>query len=102
MKFIKEIFGRLGLKSPSFFVLVQKLSIIVTFFAGMPMLLQQLQAQTGFIVPDFMTNFANKAFFFAGIAAFIISKLPVENPNAVSINKTGEVKRKLPFTKQDK
>lgn len=98
MKYIKEIFGRLGLKSPSFFVIIQKVSLLVTTLSGLPLLLQQLQQKTGFIVPEFMTNLSNKIFFFCGIVSFLISKLPVENPDAVKI-KDDKVVPKLPFTK---
>lgn len=97
-QFLKEVFGRLTLKSPSFFVIVQRISVVVTVLSGLPMLLQNLQAQTGVVVPQFMTDFANKIFFFCGIVAFIVSKLPVENPDATVLNKDGNSVKKLPFT----
>ena len=101
MKFIKEIWGRLGMKSPSFFVIVQKLSIVVTALSGLPVLLQQFASQTGVQVPKFMTDFSNKTFFFCGIVAFVISKLPVKDPDATKINNAGDVVQKLPFTKKN-
>lgn len=97
-QFFKEVFGRLTLKSPSFFVIVQRISVAVTVLSGLPMLLQDLHTQTGVVVPQFMTDFSNKIFFFCGIVTFIVAKLPVENPDATKLNKEGNSIKKLPFT----
>ena len=101
MKFITETWHRLWMKSPSYFEVIKKISLAITALSGLPLLLQQLQSQTGVVIPEFMTNFANKTFLFCSVVAFLISKLAVKNPDATKINDDGNVVPKLPFTAKE-
>ena len=98
INFLTETWHRIFGTSPSYFAVVQKISVIVAALSGLPLLLQQLHTETGFNVPAFMTNFANKAFLIGSVVAFVIARLPVSNPNAIKIDRFGDVTKKLPFT----
>lgn len=99
-KFITEIANRLGMKSPSFFQIIQWLSIATAAITGLPALIAQFQTELGIHLPVWMIDFSNKVVAIAAVVAWIIAKLPVEQPNATKINKDGEVKPMLPFTKK--
>ena len=99
--FLKETWNRILGPSPSYFSIIQKISAAITILSGLPLLLQQLQAQTGLIIPTFMTAFSNKIFMFCGVIAFLIARLPVKNPDALKTKKDGEIVKKLPFTNNE-
>lgn len=98
MTFIKEIFSRLGMKSPSFFRVIQWLSIATASITGLPALLSQFQTQLGITIPVWVTHISDKAVAISAIVAWIIAKLPVSNPNETVLKQSGEVVPKLPFT----
>lgn len=98
MKFIKEIFARLGMKSPSFFRVIQWLSVATAAITGLPALLSQFQNELGIAIPEWVTHISDKAVAISAIVAWIIAKLPVSDPDAVVLKTNGDVKPKLPFT----
>lgn len=98
MKFITEIFNRLRMKSPSFFRVIQWLSVVTAAITGLPALIAQFQTELGITLPDWVITFSDKAVVIAAIVAWIIAKLPVDEPNKIKLTETG-VKPMLPFTK---
>lgn len=98
-KFIEEIWNRIfHMKSPSFFVVIQWASGITAAIAGIPALIAQFQNDLHIALPVWMIDYSNKIVVIGAIVAWVIAKLPVEQPNATKINKDGEVKKLLPFT----
>lgn len=98
MKFIKEIFARLGMKSPSFFRVIQWLSIATATVTGLPALLAQFQNELGITIPDWIKHISDKAVAISAIVAWIVAKLPVSNPDQTVLKSSGSVAPKLPFT----
>jgi hypothetical protein len=87
--FFIELFKRFGLKSPKFFQVLQFIGALCAVITGLPDLL----TRSGITLPPEIEVFENKTIAIAGAIMWIISKLPVENPQLVS------VKKKLPFSK---
>ena len=100
--FFVEIWYRLGLPSPTIFLVIQWISASVVFVSGLPQLLLQYQAELHVTFPAWMFIFSNKAAFIAGIIGFFISKLTVKNTDAVKVKKNGDIKTMLPFTQPKK
>ncbi len=98
IQFIKEVWHRLGLPSPSFFQVIQWLSMAVAFITGLPALLLQYQAQFGITFPQWVFTLSDRAVAWAAIVGFFISKLAVKDPNVTKLKSDGEVKPLLPFT----
>ena len=99
MKFITEIFNRFRMKSPSFFRVIQWLSVATAAITGLPALIAQFQTELGITLPDWIITFSDKAVAIAAIVAWVIAKLPVDNPNKTKLTSDG-VKPLLPFTKK--
>lgn len=99
MKFITEIINRIGMKSPSFFRIMQWISIAVAAISGLPALIAQFQNDLGVTLPDWMLTISSKLVAISAIVAWIMAKLPVSNAEAVKEKPNGEVVPKLPFTK---
>lgn len=99
MKFIKEFFNRFTLKSPSFFRVIQWLSVATAAITGLPALIAQFQSELGIILPSWVKDISDKAVAISAIVAWVIAKLPVSNPDATKLKASGEVKPMLPFTK---
>ena len=96
MKFLKEFFNRFSLKSPAFFQVIQKISIIAAAVAGIPALLAQFQNDLGIKVPDFLTNMSNKLVVVAAVIMWIVAKLPVKATETFKVTTV----KKLPFTEK--
>lgn len=101
MKFIKEVFARLGMKSPSFFRVIQWLSIATAFVTGLPALLAQFQNELGITIPDWIKHISDRAVAISAIVAWVIAKLPVSDPDATKLKSNGDVVNKLTFTKSN-
>lgn len=99
MKFITEIINRIGMKSPSFFRIMQWISIAVAAISGLPALIAQFQNDLGVTLPDWMLSISSKLVAISAIVAWVMAKLPVSNAEAVKEKSNGEVVPKLPFTK---
>lgn len=78
MKFLKETWNRLVGASPSYFQIIQWLSIAVAFVSGMPLLIEQFQHDIGITLPQWVHDFSSKAVLWASIIAWVIAKLPVK------------------------
>ena len=50
MKFFKEIFARFRMESPSFFKIIQLLSVLTAAITGLPALIAEFQTQLGMVV----------------------------------------------------
>lgn len=98
LAFFEEIWNRLGLPSPTIFLVIQWISAAVVFVSGLPQLLLDYQTQLGVIFPDWIFTFSDKAAMWAGVIGFFVSKLVVKNPDAVKVKKNGDIKPMLPFT----
>lgn len=77
MKFLTETFNRLFKTSPSYFQVIQKISLVVAFLSGLPLLVQQFQSQLNIVLPPWVVDMSNKAFLIGSIVTWIIAKLPV-------------------------
>lgn len=74
--FLAEIVIRLRAKSPKFFRVLQILSAVTAFIAGVPYVLIAL----GVVLPDWAVTFENKVVAIAAIVATFLNGLPVEQP----------------------
>ena len=92
MKFITEFFNRFSLKTPPFFQMIQKISIITTIIAGIPALIGQFQTDLNIVLPAFITSIALKVVAWSGMVAWVVAKLPVSNPTSPVVS------QQLPFT----
>lgn len=96
--FIKETWHRIGLPSPSFFQVIQWISLAVAFVTGLPSLLLQYQSELGITFPSWVFALSDRTVAWAALIGLIVAKLPVKNPDATKIKK-GEAKPLLTFTK---
>lgn len=78
MKFLKETFNRLFKSSPSYFQVIQWLSIAVAFISGIPALITQFQTDLGIMLPDWVHAVSSKALTISAVVAWVIAKLPVK------------------------
>lgn len=78
MKFLKETLNRLFKSSPSYFQVIQWLSMAVAFVSGIPLLISQFQTDLGIVLPDWVHIVSSKAVLYASVVAWIIAKLPVK------------------------
>ncbi len=78
MKFLRETFNRLFKTSPSYFQVIQWLSVAVAFVSGIPLLIAQFQTDIGIILPEWVHDMSSKAVLWSSIVAWIIAKLPVK------------------------
>ncbi len=95
MKFLKELFNRFGLQTPSFFQIFQKLGIIATALTGIPLLLTTFQTDLGITLPDVVHVLSQKAALGGAIIMWIMAKLPANNSTKIAANTD-----KLPFTQK--
>lgn len=92
MKFLTETFNRLFKTSPSYFQVIQWLSVAVAFISGIPLLIAQFQTDLGIVLPTWVHDLSSKAVLISSVVAWIIAKLPVAHVQD----------SKMPFTaKQD-
>jgi hypothetical protein len=78
MKFLEELITRITSKSPAFFVIIQKLSVITVIVAGIPALIAKFQSDLGISLPPWILATASKAVAISAIVAWIIAKLPLK------------------------
>lgn len=78
MKFLTETFHRIFKSSPSYFQVIQWLSIAVAFVSGIPLLISQFQTDLGIMLPDWVHDLSSKAVLWSSVVAWIIAKLPVK------------------------
>ena len=100
MRFINELFARFRMESPSFFKVIQRISIVATALAGLPMLITQFQTELGLTVPDWIVGSANKIAVVGGILMWFTAKLVVKDPNETTEDANGDIVRKLKFTQK--
>ena len=77
MKFITETFNRLFKSSPSYFQVIQWLSIAIAALSGLPALISKFQTDLGIVLPDWVSAVSSKALTISAIVAWVIAKLPV-------------------------
>jgi hypothetical protein len=84
--FIVEVIKRFGSKSPKFFVILQYISFAVTLVTGLPELIEWLNSfGLNLHLPEALVVLQSKVTAIAGIIAWIISKLTVDE---TQLNKT--------------
>lgn len=91
LDFFKELFSRLGQKSPKFFKSIQIVAGILTVLSGVPALLDTFHV----VIPFFLTEQWVKFVAIAAAVGTFLTGLPVENPSVPSTTK-------LPFTAKAK
>lgn len=77
MKFITETFNRLFKTSPSYFQVIQWISVAIAFISGIPLLITQFQSELHIILPDWIHDLSSKVVLYSSVVAWFISKLPV-------------------------
>lgn len=90
MKFLQELWTRITSKSPAFFVIIQKISVITLFIAGLPALIAKFQSDLGVSLPPWVLTTASKAVAISAMIAWVIAKLPLNTtrvPNLPITNK---------------
>lgn len=96
---IRELYLRLGQKSPRIFRYITNLGTLLSFVTFLPYILQMWFAPNP--LPDYIQMFQNKTILIASLVAAGISKLTVQNtpvtvaPDAVVVKAEEDV---LPFT----
>jgi hypothetical protein len=78
--FLKELFQRLGQKTPAFFKVIGWISTAIAVLTGLPIVLADL----GITLPDAIQAFANKTIAIAAIVGKVISMLTVKDATNVS------------------
>lgn len=97
-KFIVEFVQRLRAKSPTFFKVIQYVSIAVTLFAGLPEFLEFVGVTN---LPEWATILQSKVGGYVGFVSLILASLPVEeNPPVIEEATPAEAQKvvSLPFT----
>jgi hypothetical protein len=98
--YIIEFFKRFGLKTPSFFQVLQTLGIIAAILTGLPAFVEWLNADfgVGVTLPDFWLAIQDKVIAWCGFVMWVVAKLPISD-NAMPAAKAED---KLPFTENKK
>jgi len=101
LAFLSELVSRLQGKTPKFFVVWQWISAIVAGLTGVPEFLRELNI----VLPAPFSFFENKIVAIASVVAFMMAKLPVQNPvvnrDATGAPLTKTDPQKTPFTAND-
>lgn len=74
--YIIEFFKRLGAKTPTFFKVLNYLSIATVIVTGLPGILEEL----GIALPAWAETFQSKAVAIASLIATVLTKLPTDTP----------------------
>ena len=80
LAFLKELFQRLGQKTPTFFKIVAWISGLCTIITGLPGILDMLHIA----VPEFMEALYNKTLAVASSVGLFISLLTVKDATQIS------------------
>jgi len=93
LDFLKELFVRIGKKSPKFFRILQYVLTASCVIAGVPALLQYFQVQ----LPEAISVLSSKLVSVASFVGLFIASLPVDQAPEIAIQKPTS----LPVTAKD-